>query len=208
MHIILFKYCSVLIFLLLLSMISGCAVENKLLKPLDLQKTEFDYVLGPGDVLDIFVWRNSELSVNGIPVRPDGKISTPLVEDLVASGITPKKLARAIEGHLAKYIKDPFVTVTVRQFNGRYSDKIRIMGEVTTPQSLSYQQNLTLLDVMLLVGGLTEFAAGNRASIVRTEKGKQYQIPVRIKSLLKNGDISANVVMLPGDILVVPESWF
>lgn len=168
----------------------------------------YDYVLGSGDVLDIFVWRNSELTASGIPVRPDGKISTPLVEDLVASGKTPKQLARDVEKQLARYIKDPFVTVTVRQFVGSLQDKIRVVGEAATPRVLPYRQGLTLLDVMISVGGLTEFAAGNRASIVRRRDGKQHQIGVRLQSLLKDGDISANMHMIPGDILIIPESWF
>jgi polysaccharide export outer membrane protein len=126
----------------------------------------------------------------------------------MASGLTPKQLARSIEQQLSKYIKDPFVTVTVRQFVGRLNDQIRVVGEASTPRALSYKTDLTLLDVMIVVGGLTEFAAGNRATIVRTVNGKQKQIPVRLESLLKDGDITANVSMLPGDIVIIPESWF
>ncbi len=168
----------------------------------------FEYLLGPGDVVDIFVWRNADLSVTGIPIRPDGRISTPLVEDIMASGKTPKQLARDVEQQLAKYIKDPFVTVTVKQFVGRLNDQIRVVGEAATPQSLSYRENITLLDVMIVAGGLTEFASGNRAVIVRNVEGAQTQIPVYINSLLKDGDIRANVLMYPGDILIIPESWF
>jgi polysaccharide export outer membrane protein len=190
--------------------IGGCGGQVTQIRPVQNPKStsSYDYVLGPGDVIDVFVWRNSDLSVDGIPIRPDGKISTPLVEDLTANGLTPKQLARKIEQQLAKYIKDPFVTVTVRQFVGQLNNQIRVVGEAATPQSLPYRANLTLLDVMIKVGGLTEFAAGNRASIIRTVNGKQEQIPIKIKSLLKDGDISANVPLAPGDIIIIPESWF
>jgi len=188
--------------------LTGCGGQTTQIRPVAENSAAYDYVLGPGDVIDVFVWRNPDLSVNGVPIRPDGKISTPLVEDLTANGLTPKQLARNIEQQLAKYIKDPFVTVTVRQFVGQLNNQIRVVGEATTPQSLPYRANLTLLDVMIKVGGLTEYAAGNRASIIRTVDGKQQQIPIRIKSLLKDGDISANVPLAPGDIIIIPESWF
>ena len=190
--------------------LAGCGEQMVQIRsvPATESTASYDYELGPGDVIDVFVWRNSDLSVNGIPIRPDGKISTPLVEDLNANGLTPKQLARNIEQQLAKYIKDPFVTVTVRQFVGQLNNQIRVVGEATTPQSLPYRANLTLLDVMIKVGGLTEYAAGNRASIIRTVDSKQMQIPLRIKSLLKDGDISANVGLAPGDIIIIPESWF
>ena len=169
---------------------------------------KFEYRLGPGDIIDIFVWRNSDLTVSGIPVRPDGKISVPLVEELIASGKTPKQLARDIEGQLAKYIKDPFVTIMVREFIGQINDQIRVVGEATTPRSLPYRKNLTVLDVMIAVGGLTEHAAGNKAVLVRQTGDKQISIPVFLKSLLKDGVIAANMPMAPGDIVIIPESWF
>lgn len=197
---------------MLLLTIFGTGCSSLTVVPIDVEPknapSTYDYVLGPGDVLDIFVWRNPELTAAEIPVRPDGKISTPLVEGIVASGRTPKQLARDVEKQLAKYIKDPFVTVTVRQFVGSLQDQIRVVGEAGTPQVLPYREGLTLLDVMISVGGLTEFAAGNRASIVRKRDGNQYQIGVRLHSLLKDGDISANIYMIPGDILIIPESWF
>lgn len=205
------KILSATMYLIVFSVIialSACSAQQVHQIPASATSTAFEYTLGPGDVIDIFVWRNDDLSVAGIPVRPDGKISAPLVEDLPASGLTPKKLARDIEQQLSKYIKDPYVTITVRQFVGQLNDQIRVVGEATTPQSLPYRTNLTLLDVMIVVGGLTEFAAGNRSTIVRVEEGKQFQIPVRLKSLLKDGDINANVMMYPGDILIIPESWF
>lgn len=183
----------------------------------------YQYLIGPGDGLEIFVWRNPEVSTS-VTVRPDGKITTPLVEDLDASGRTPSQLARDIEKVLEVYIRQPIVTVIVSNFTGPYSEQIRVVGEATAPQALPFREDMTLLDVMILVGGLTEFAAGNRASIVRVtptepieddlqdddrqpvRETKQYR--VRIDDLLKDGDISANVSMLPGDILIIPESWF
>lgn len=167
----------------------------------------FEYQIGPGDQLQIFVWRNPDLS-NTVPVRPDGKISSPLVEDLVASGRTPTQLAREIEGVLAQYIREPLVTVTVVSFVGGFDQQIRVIGEATTPKALPYRANMTLLDVMIEVGGVTEFAGGNKASIVRNTDGGQSQINVRIDDLIKDGDISANIRMQPGDIVIIPESLF
>lgn len=168
----------------------------------------YNYTIGPGDRLDIFVWRNPDVSVTNIPVRPDGRISSPLVEDIVAIGKTPTELASNIKEVLSKVIKDPVVTVTVVNFVGGYDQQIRVVGEATTPSALPYRSNMTLLDVMIDVGGLTEFAAGNKASIVRNTDGKQSQFKVRLEDLLKGGDISANVKVYPGDIIVIPESLF
>jgi polysaccharide export outer membrane protein len=165
------------------------------------------YLIGAGDVLNVFVWGNEDLSAE-VTVRPDGKIATPLVEDVVASGKTPVQLAREMEQKLAQYIKNPVVTVMVQQFVGSYGQQIRIVGEAAEPRSIPYSENITLLDVMIAVGGLTEFASGNNASIVRTSAGKQQQFRVRLDDLVKQGDISANVKMQPGDILIIPESWF
>ena len=167
----------------------------------------FQYQIGPGDELQIFVWRNPDLT-NTVPVRPDGRISSPLVEDLVASGKTPTQLARDIEGILAQYIRDPLVTVTVVSFVGGFDQQIRVIGEATTPKALPYRANMTLLDVMIEVGGVTEFAGGNKATIVRNGEGGQSQINVRIDDLIKDGDISANIRMQPGDIVIIPESLF
>lgn len=164
------------------------------------------YKIGPLDNLEIVVWRNPELS-SRVTVRPDGRISTPLVEDLVAANRSPIDLAREIETVLGKYVREPVVTVVVNGFQGTYSDQIRIVGEAARPQSVPYRQNMTVLDVMIQVGGLTEFADGNGAILVRgSEGGKQYS--VRLRDLLKRGDISANVAILPGDIVIVPQSWF
>jgi polysaccharide biosynthesis/export protein len=168
--------------------------------------SDYRYVIGPGDSLNIMVWRNPDLSMT-VPVRPDGRISTPLVEDLPALGRNPTALARDIEKALAKYIRDPVVTVVVTGFQGPSSEQIRIVGEATRPQAIPYRQNMTMLDVMIAVGGLTDFADGNSAVLVRgTEQGKTYN--VRLHDLVKRGDISANVDMKPGDVLIVPQSWF
>lgn len=166
-----------------------------------------DYLIGPGDNVNVMVWRNPELSMT-VPVRPDGKITTPLVEDLHASGKTPTALAREIEKQMAKYIQSPVVTVIVTGFVGPYSEQIRVIGEAARPQSLPYRENMTLLDVMIAVGGITDFAAGNKASILRTIGGKREQFGVRLHQLLKRGDVSANVPMRAGDVLIIPQSFF
>ncbi|MDX1519473.1 MAG: XrtA-associated exopolysaccharide export protein, Rfer_0658/Tmz1t_3282 family [Gammaproteobacteria bacterium] len=169
---------------------------------------DYDYHIAPGDVLNIFVWRNPEVSSSGIPVRPDGRISAPLIDSMEASGKTPAQLAGEIEAILGEYIKDPFVTVTVTGIIGGFNQQIRVIGEVTKPSALPYSENMTLLDVMIAVGGLTEYASGNKASIVRKHDGKEDNFIVRLDDLLKGGDISANVSMHPGDIVIVPESLF
>jgi len=168
---------------------------------------EYDYTIGPGDDLQIFVWRNPELS-QAAKVRPDGKISSPLVEDMLASGKTSTQLARDIEGVLSKYVRDPQVTVIVSGFQGVYGEQIRVVGEATTPQALPYRAGMTLLDVMITVGGLTQYASGNRAKIVRNVGGQQREIRARLEDLIQDGDISANLRMAPGDIVIIPEAWF
>ena len=167
---------------------------------------DYKYVIGPGDTVSIVVWRNPELSMV-VPVRPDGRIAAPLVEDLLALGKDATTLARDIEKALSTVIREPVVTVVVTTFVGPYSEQIRVVGEATRPQVLSYRQKMTLLDVMIAVGGITDFADGNGASLLRTADGnKQYR--VRIKDLIKRGDVSANVEMKPGDVLIIPQSWF
>lgn len=174
--------------------------------PAQAQVQDYSYIIGAGDALNIIVWRNPELSM-AVPVRPDGKISTPLIDELMAQGKNPMEIARDIEKQLGKYVRDPVVTVIVTGFVGPYSEQIRVVGEAAKPQFLPYKQKMTLLDVMIAVGGLTDFAAGNDASILRTaEGGKQYA--VRIKDLIRRGDVSANVEMRPGDILIIPQSFF
>lgn len=165
------------------------------------------YILGPGDSISVFVWGNPEVS-GSFPIRPDGKVTMNLVEDLQASGRTPTQLAREIEKILARYIQDPVVTVTVAGGVGPYDQQIRVLGQATKPQTLSYREHMSLVDLMIMVGGITDFADGNRASILRVVDGKPQQYSVRLDDLLKEGDISANVDILPGDVLLIPESWF
>ena len=165
-----------------------------------------DYVIGPGDVLQVFVWRNPELTTT-VPVRPDGKISTPLVEDVVAVGKNPSALARDIETVLANYVRSPQVNVIVTQPASVFS-QVKIIGQVTRPQALPYREGMTVLDAVLAVGGLAQFAAGNRAHLVRTVDGKQQQIRIKLNALVNGGDMKQNLALRPGDVLVVPESRF
>lgn len=195
-----------LLALVAVGLLGGCASSAFPPAPPQASDSEYNYVIGPGDNVNIVVWRNPELSMS-VPVRPDGKITTPLVEDLPALGKDSTTLARDIEEALAKFIREPVVTVIVTGFRGPYSEQIRVIGEAAEPQLLPYVQKMTLLDVMIAVGGITDFAAGNRATILRTSEGnKQYSI--RINDLLKRGDVSANVEMRPGDVLIIPQSWF
>jgi polysaccharide export outer membrane protein len=184
--------------------ISGCASHPP--APAIAASADYSYKIGPGDNLNIVVWRNPELSMN-VPVRPDGKISAPLIDDLNAMGKDSTSLARDIEKELAKFIRDPVVTVIVTGFVGPYSEQIRVIGEAAKPQILAYKQKMTLLDVMIAVGGITDFADGNRATILRTSENNT-QYTVRLKDLVKRGDVTANVEMKPGDVLIVPQSWF
>lgn len=164
-----------------------------------------DYRIGPGDVIQVFVWRNADLTTT-LPVRPDGKVSTPLVEDMVAVGKTPSTLARDIEKVLAEYVRSPQVNVIVTQPVSAFS-QVKVMGQVKNPQSLPFREGMTVLDAVLAVGGLDEFAAGNRAKLIRTEGGKQLEFRVRL-GRLGNGDMKENLTLRPGDILLVPESRF
>jgi polysaccharide export outer membrane protein len=186
--------------------VGGCASET-FIPPVPTVAGSADYFIGPGDVLQVYVFRNPEVSVS-VPVRPDGKISTPLVEDMVAVGKTPAQLARDIEKRLATYLKDPTVTVIVTSFVGALQQQIRVIGAAARPQALPYRASMTVLDVILAVGGLTETAAGNRARIVRMVDGERVQFEVRLNDLIQDGDISANVDIYPGDVLVIPTSWF
>ena len=189
-----------------IALLAGCASTKFESAPATAATEGYSYLIGPGDTINITVWRNPELSMS-VPVRPDGKISTPLVQDLAAAGKDPKTLARDIEKELAKYIREPVVTVIVTAVVGSSSEQIRVVGEAAKPQTLPYRHKMTLLDVMIAVGGLTDFADGNAATILRTAEGnKQYS--VRLKDLVKRGDVSANVEMRPGDVVIVPQSWF
>jgi len=200
----LFCHVSILFCLIL----SGCSLFNPYPPLTGVEEImSHDYLVGPGDEVNIIVWRNPEVSMS-VPVRPDGKITTPLVEDLPASGKTSTQLARDIEETLSKYIQQPVVTVIVTQFVGPFSEQVRVIGEAAQPQALAYRENMSLMDVMIAVGGMTEFAAGNRSRIIRKVDGKQLQFNVRLDDLIRDGDISANAPILQGDILVIPESFF
>jgi polysaccharide export outer membrane protein len=166
-----------------------------------------EYRIGPGDNLNIFVWRNPELTVT-VPVRPDGRVSIPLVEDVVAIGKTPSALAREYEQRLNKYIKEPLVTVIVEGFVGPIPDQVRVIGEAAQPRSLPYRADMTVLDAMIAVGGLTRYAAGNDAVIVRSANGAQNTYAVHLSDLIRDGDIASNVALQPGDILIIPQRLF
>ena len=186
--------------------LAGCASNSSPAAPAAAATADYNYLVGPGDTLNIIVWRNPELSLS-VPVRPDGKLSTPLVDELFVQGKTSIDIARDVEKALSKVVRDPVVTVIVTSFVGPYSEQIRVVGEAAKPQALPYKLQMTLLDVMIAVGGLTDFADGNAASITRAaEGGKRYS--VRLKDLIKRGDISANTEMKPGDILIIPQGWF
>ncbi len=187
--------------------LAGCAGSPEYPPaPVSAATPNYRYVIGAGDSVTVYVWRNPEVTTT-VAVRPDGRIAAPLIDEIMAQGKTPTQLARDIEAELKKYIVDPQVTILVAGFVGPYSEQIRVVGEAARPQFLPYKQNMTLLDVMIAVGGLTDFADGNKATILRTSEGnKQYS--VRLRDLLRRGDVSANVDVKPGDILIIPQSWF
>ncbi len=166
-----------------------------------------NYLIGPLDTITIFVWRNPELTTT-VTVRPDGRISVPLIEDIPATGKTPSQLARDIEEALSVYIQQPIVTAIMEGFQGPFAQQVRVVGQATNPQAIPYRANMTLLDVMIAVGGLTDFAAGNSARLVRIVDGRQKEYRLRIASLIKDGDIRANVAIMPGDVIIIPESIF
>ena len=174
------------------------AAENK--------GTDSNYIIGPGDTLEVFVWRNSELSVT-VPVRPDGKISTPLVEDMVAVGKTPPQLARDMEKVLSEYVRAPKVNIIVTTAASAFS-LVKVVGQVQHPSALPYREGMRVLDAILAVGGLTQFASGNRARIVRIENGRETTIHVKVGDLVNSGDVKQNALLKPGDVLVVPQSIF
>lgn len=204
------KYVVCMLTLVAVMLVAGCGGARMSRDAADIASSRThtsEYLIGPGDMLQVFVWRNPEISVT-VPVRPEGRISTPLVEDMTAAGKTPTRLARDIERELSKYIKSPVVTVIVTDFVGTFSEQIRVVGQAANPQSLAYRSNMTLLDVMIEVGGLTEYAAGNKAKIIRRVGEREIKVAARLEDLLQDGDIRANVKMLPGDILIIPEAWF
>ena len=194
---------------LLFVILAGCASNDYPPVP-EVQKdvhVDYDYVIGAGDTFEIFLWGNEELTTSGV-VRPDGKLTTRLVEDLQASGRTSTELARDIEEAYSEYVRQPVVSVIVNGFVGIPTQAIRVVGEASRPTRVPYSKYMTLLDVMIVVGGMTEYAAGNKSVLVRLENGQQVSYSLRLDDLVKDGDISANMAMKPGDILIISESWF
>lgn len=198
--------------LLVIFLVSGCSSWRAPKHPSPPEATyqlraEHKYKIGPGDSVEIFVWRYPEVSTT-VPVRPDGFITAPLLEDIPAAGKTPTELARDLEEQLAVYLRDPLVTVIVQGFVGVFPDQIRVLGEATQARALQYTDGMTLLDLMIQVGGITDFADGNRAVLVRFEDGEQVHYTLRLEDLIRRADLSANTDMRPGDIIIIPESWF
>jgi polysaccharide biosynthesis/export protein len=191
-------------FLLTLLALGGCASAPP---PPTSEAQNSLYIIGPGDMLQVFVWHNTDLTISA-PVRPDGRISLPLVNDVVAAGKTPTDLAADVQQQLKKYVNDPVVTVIVSSFVGPYSEQIRIVGQAQRPQAISYRSGMTVLDAMIAVGGLTQFAAGNRAKLVRTVAGKETVFTLRLGDLLNDGDIAANTPLRPGDMIIIPQTYF
>ena len=188
----------------------GCATNSDHPPVPEAQRdieVDYDYILGPGDSVDIFVWGNEDLSSVGT-IRPDGKLTTHLVEDLQASGKTSTQLARDIEEAYSEYVRQPVVSVIVSGFTGIPEQSVRVMGEATEPKQMPFKKHMTLLDVMIATGGLTEYADGNNSILVRMVDGKQVTYSLRLDDLIKDGDITANVAMMPGDIIIITESWF
>lgn len=186
---------------------SGRDTATVALAPLPVS-VSIPYLIGPGDQLSIFVYQSPQLSVPGLTVRPDGRISMPLIPDIAAAGKTPTVLAKDIEERLKEYVKQPNVSVIVAGFVGPLDRQIRVIGEATEPLALPYRDQMTVLDVMILTKGLTRYAAGNSAIIVRRVGNQRQTIKVRLGDLLRDGDIDQNVAMLPGDTLIIPQSWF
>lgn len=194
----------------LVALLVGCTVGGELPPVPDAQvnvEVDYDYIIGPGDEIAIFVWGNSELNSSS-PVRPDGKLTTHLVEDLQASGKTSTQLARDVEAAYSEYVRQPVVSVTVTGFEGVPDQSVRVMGEAVDPQQITYKKHMTLLDVMIAAGGLTEYAAGNQSVLIRLVDGKEVSYNLRLDDLVKQGDISANLSIMPGDIVIIAESWF
>ena len=200
---------TLIFFLAVVFAVGGCATPRfpPLPEATYQMRYAYKYKVGPGDSVEIFVWRYPEVSTT-VPVRPDGYISAPLLEDVPAAGKTPTELARDLEEALSVFLRDPLVTVIVQGFVGIFPEQIRVLGEATEPRSLQYRDGMTLLDLMIAVGGITEFADGNRSVLVRFEDGEKRQYTVRLRDLIEDADLSANVDLAPGDILLIPESWF
>jgi polysaccharide export outer membrane protein len=203
------KFGTLILAILSFAFVAGCAGADYDARnlPDELATQSDEYRIGPGDTVQIFVWDHEDLSTT-VQVRPDGKISTPLVEDLQASGKTPTDLARDIEVVLSEYVRSPVVTVIMQGFQGTSQQQVRVDGQAAEPQALQHRQGMTVLDVVIAVGGLSEFAAGNRAKIIRELDGQSVEIRVRLDDLLNKGRIEENIRMLPGDVLIIPESVF
>jgi polysaccharide export outer membrane protein len=176
--------------------------------PIPRNVVEGPYIIGPGDTLSVFVYQSPQLSLGDVTVRPDGRLSLPLIPDIEAANKTPTALAGDIEKRLKKYVNDPNVSVIVRSFNGPLNRQIRVVGEATEPIAIPYRAGMTLLDVMIATKGLTRYAAGNRAVILRDIAGKPHTIHVHLSDLIKDGDVRENTAMAPGDTLIIPESYF
>jgi polysaccharide export outer membrane protein len=186
--------------------ITGCSsAPVQIEAPTEEAQPQAEYRVGPGDSLRIVVFNHADLS-GQVPVRPDGFVSMPLVEDVQAAGKTPSQLARDLEAKLSEYVRSPKVSVIVENFQGTPADQIKVIGQGVTPRTLPYRNNMTVMDVVIAAGGLNEFAAGNRARIIRKVNGKTVEIPVRLKDIIDKGKMETNIEVLPGDILVVPES--
>jgi polysaccharide export outer membrane protein len=186
-------------------LVTGCATSSLPPAPKQATASDYRYVIGPLDTINIVVWRNPELTTS-VPVRPDGRITTPLAEDVQAIGRSPSELARDIEKSLSNFVRDPAVTVVVTGFQGPFNQQVRVIGEATRPAALPYRTGMTLLDAMIQVGGLTDYADGNSAVLVRAGETQKYG--VRLRDLIGRGDIAANVELLPGDVIIIPQSWF
>jgi len=206
------KISKYLVLIVLAVAVTACGSSRPSYKAAEVSETSAaaqssEYSIGPGDSLQIFVWDHGDLSTN-VQVRPDGKISTPLVEDLQAAGRTPTQLARDIEGVLKEYVRSPVVTVIMQGFVGEGAQQIRVVGQAVSPSALQYKQGMTILDVIIAVGGLSEFAAGNKAKVVRKTADGEVEIRVKLNDLLNDGDTEQNIRMMPGDVLIIPQSFF
>ena len=207
-----YKFVNNLVLIFVAVTVAACGSSRPSYKAADVSESSAaaqssEYSIGPGDSLQIFVWDHIDLST-GVQVRPDGKISTPLVEDLQAAGRTPTQLARDIETVLREYVRTPVVTVIMQGFVGEGEQQIRVVGQAVAPMALQYKQSMTILDVMIAVGGLSEFAAGNKAKVIRKTADGDVEIRVKLNDLLNDGDTTQNIKMMPGDVLIIPQSFF
>lgn len=207
-----YKFVRHLVFIGIITTVAACGSSRPSYTAAEVSETAAaaqtsEYSIGPGDSLQIFVWDHGDLSTN-VQVRPDGQISTPLVEDLQAAGRTPTQLARDIEVVLKEYVRSPVVTVIMQGFVGEGAQQIRVVGQAVSPSALQFKQGMTMLDVMISVGGLSEFAAGNKAKVIRKTADGEVEIRVRLSDLLNDGDTEQNIRMMPGDVLIIPQSFF